>query len=343
MLYEVESSVPSQSMELRDELLYETPYLSDTVVERAIANEDVLNNVMIYDIMTANPKSGRSDELLGKLDQRENPMPQYMKNVIIANASNMTVRDSLESILANENQIRQDALARLLAKYMSETENAMYMDSVCEVLHNYRINEQLIEVLFKYHSNDPSYQVIYDSIPYMFELTSSEETKYNELGAYINIIESIEPDYLYFEYDSLTRSQLSSFAQNSSDVMKLRSLISLRHFDNTVYSEPYQYEGFLKGKKESNNFDTDQIINKNVKFYPNPAGDFVIIDYFSTTQAKEIIVKITDIDGKHIMSTPLQKAPSVNTIDVRSLTKGTYIFSIYEDGILYESQKVTHY
>ena len=342
MVYDVETSNSTQSLELRDELLGETPYLSDTVIKSAIEKEDVLNNAMIYDIMNSNPKSGRSEEILSELDTRQNPMPQYMKNVIIANSQNMTTRDSLEAMIAHENQQRQDAFARLLAKYRVQVDNPAMKDSIIDILHNYRINEQFIEVLFKYQNGDQTYQSTYNTIPVSFDLTSVEEQRYDILGDYITLIELTDHEYIYFEYDSLTFNQFMEFAEDNTFEMKLRSQIALRHFDKTKYSEPYEYEGTQKTTSSNTSDESLDILNDNIEFYPNPAGEFIIIDYFSRTNANNIFVKVFDMNGKHMLTAPLQKAPSSNTIDLRSLGKGTYLFSIYEDGVLCKTEKVTH-
>ena len=107
--------------------------------------------------------------------------------------------------------------------------------------------------------------------------------------------------------------------------------------------EPYQYEGVLKS--DELDFDTPNVneIGNNCVFFPNPANDYVIIDYFSTSEANEIIVKVSDVNGRTIKSVSLQKAPSSNTIDLRSFDKGVFLFSIYEDGVLQQTEKVTHY
>jgi len=76
-------SLPPEALMLRDELLTKSPYLSDTAMKSAAANEFVLPNVMIRDILIANPQSASGEPVLTELDKRFEPMPEDLYNQIL--------------------------------------------------------------------------------------------------------------------------------------------------------------------------------------------------------------------------------------------------------------------
>lgn len=89
---EVDQSTPPETVAVFNELMNNSPYLSDSVVEAAILKEDVLPNSMIRDIMVANAHSAKSDELMNTLDNRWDPMPDYMKGQILQGRSIVSLK-----------------------------------------------------------------------------------------------------------------------------------------------------------------------------------------------------------------------------------------------------------
>ncbi len=84
---EIETSSPPEAVQVYNELMAESPNLSEAVVESTIEKETVLPNAMVRDVMVANPHTAKSLVLLEKLDDRFDPMPDYMKAQILAGRS----------------------------------------------------------------------------------------------------------------------------------------------------------------------------------------------------------------------------------------------------------------
>ena len=120
---EVELSTPPETMEIYNELMGESPFVSETVVETSIEKEDVLPNAMIRDVMVANPHSATSDELLEKLDERNTPMPNYMKAQVLEAREIQTLKDELESKLSGLKLRQARAFNGLVRQYLSDTIN----------------------------------------------------------------------------------------------------------------------------------------------------------------------------------------------------------------------------
>ena len=93
---EVATSIPAETMQVYNELMGKSPYLSDTVVSTAIEKEDVLPGAMLRDIMVANPQTAKSDVLMNKLDERWDPLPGYMKAQILQGRSIVSIREETE-------------------------------------------------------------------------------------------------------------------------------------------------------------------------------------------------------------------------------------------------------
>jgi hypothetical protein len=97
LTFEVETSTPPEAMQIRSELLEESPYLSDSVMKTSVTKEDVLDNAMIRDVLVANPHSAKSDELINMLEYRTVPMPDYMMEQILAGEDTVSEKEVLEA------------------------------------------------------------------------------------------------------------------------------------------------------------------------------------------------------------------------------------------------------
>jgi hypothetical protein len=95
--FDVATSIPQEAMEIRNELLSESPYLSDTVMKTSITKEDVLDNAMIRDVLVANPQSAKSEEIINMLENRINPMPDYLMEQILAGEDTVSAKEILEA------------------------------------------------------------------------------------------------------------------------------------------------------------------------------------------------------------------------------------------------------
>lgn len=120
---EVDNSTSSQTLEIYTELINTSPYVSDTVVESAIIKEDVLNNALLRDIMVANPQSAKNNELIVAIDDRSNPMPDYMKAQILQGKSIVGAMELLESEISYFKTKREVAYKNCINWYLNDTLN----------------------------------------------------------------------------------------------------------------------------------------------------------------------------------------------------------------------------
>jgi hypothetical protein len=78
----VENAENEEALKLRNKLLAESPDLSELVLSEAVASEDVLPSLMLTQVMENNPQAAKSNSVRETLENRENPLPDYLKNRI---------------------------------------------------------------------------------------------------------------------------------------------------------------------------------------------------------------------------------------------------------------------
>ena len=69
--------------------------------------------------------------------------------------------------------------------------------------------------------------------------------------------------------------------------------------------------------------------NNYLKLYPNPAKDYVTVEYRFSSPEKPIVLKIVDVLGKPVYNKTLNYRQDQLLIDTRTFAKGSYWISIY--------------
>ncbi len=114
---EVETSFPDEALEIRNELISVSPYLSDSVMVSTVGQENVLTEAMVTEILMANPQSAKSDTVQEVLDNRFNQLSEEQRTDIDQGWFVVGAKESLESSLAAYLAQKQEALNGIIRMY----------------------------------------------------------------------------------------------------------------------------------------------------------------------------------------------------------------------------------
>jgi hypothetical protein len=189
--FEVMTSVPDEGLEIRQELLSTSPYLSDTVLKQAIYKEDVLPNAMIRDVLEANPQSAKSDEILSTLDSRFEPMPDYMIAQIMQGKNYLGAKEILEAKIQSWQQVRSKAKADLMREFLLDTNMISPLDSVIAFLENETdLNSRYDMAIAQWENFDPEGAwIILNAIPSQFTLSENQSIDLENYLEYFGILQ----------------------------------------------------------------------------------------------------------------------------------------------------------
>lgn len=325
-------SVPSEAIEIHDDLLSKSPYLSDTVMKSAIIKENVLPNAMIRDILVANPQSAKSDSVLGELDNRFDPMPETMMDEILGGKEIIGSKESLESQLA-EHQLKESYFFNELVRlYKQDTSETGLQDSLLSLLQGRNTLPAKYMLAFEYLNRGENGNVteVLNNIPSQFELSEAEQQQYQDYMNYFDVLLDLKSQNLtIFDINANQQSQLMQLANQGSEPVQTyaRNVLLANHLIS--YSEPVYLLDETKSThagKESNTVKYPK--HGSLKLFPNPAQQYVIIEYNFADQViglESVILTIISSDGKIVEQRKITKMEDQFLIDCRKLNSGSYI------------------
>jgi hypothetical protein len=298
---EVETSVPPETMQVYNELMGNSPYLSDTVVSTAIEKEDVLPNAMIRDIMVANPHTAKSNELMDRLDERCNPLPEYMKAQILQGKDIVSIKEELESQLAGYKLQRYKAFNGLVRWFLNDTLNpAAASDSLLMLFQqdNAISSKYSLAMLYLNRDEFQSGMDVLNVIPNQFGLQGDELTAHQDMAIYYSLLmDLINEGKTILEADSLQVSQLLAMeaAQHGMAAVYARNI--LLALNEIEYVEPIILPDLLKSSEAFEEY--HELLNteppKQLEVYPNPSDDYIIFSYRNWKSG--IYIATLKIDG----------------------------------------------
>jgi hypothetical protein len=191
--FEVMTSLPDEGLELSQELLIDSPYLSDTVIKQAIYKEDVLPNAIIRDIMAANPQSAKKDDLLEALNDRLDPMPGYMMAEIMEGRGYFGAKELLEAEIQSWQQLRAKSKYKLMREFFLDTNIVHPMDSVIAFLETETDLKSKYDLAFACWNKGDSINawLTLDEIPSQFSLNDDQTIVYQQHVEYFDILQRL--------------------------------------------------------------------------------------------------------------------------------------------------------
>jgi hypothetical protein len=345
--FEVLMSVPGEALDIRQQLMDESPYLSDTVMKQAIYKEYVLPNAMLRDILVANPQSAKKTDIMDYLDTRIESMPDYMLEEIYQGNDYFGAKEILESKIEYWQQIRSSAKYKLLKSYVLDSTIYHPYDSLINFYQNETDLLSKYKLVFSFLENGDMEQAqsTIDQIPVDYNLSNTELNRHNDYNLLFDIIECIEDsNWSARQLDSLSVSTLQDISSNGYSPVGSYARGILLKGGHIKYLEQFEIPvSFKSGNSESITTFSDPTYEdkEHLWLFPNPAKEYVIVYY--EVPGKEIsnsLLMITDPHGKLLSATPLNYSENQITINLKGVANGSYIVSLLQDRRIQDTKKL---
>ena len=348
MKWEVDMSTPPETFEVYNELMNNSPYISDTVMEAAIEKEAVLPNVMIRDVMVANPHNAKNDELMTKIEERSDPMPEYMKAQILQGGSLVSAFEDLQSEYAFYKQKRKEVYTQLIETYLVDTLNpASALDSLESLLANeHDLSAKYQQAALSVEQGAWSTGLdLLSSIPQQFNMTEEEAAENDQIEELYSMMAQLAAEgKTMMDASSAQLNELAVMEASETGTSSVYSRNILIDLDAMDYEEPIMLPDAYKSAEvlqEQEALKQTLAEHHYLKVFPNPAGDYLIIEHNLEMENESAYIEISNIKGEIIRQVQLTGKHNQLTVDIKMLEPGVYIAILFNDKKEIESVKYT--
>mgnify|MGYP000698782625 CR=1 FL=1 len=321
----------NEYFELYNNLLDESPYLSDTVLADIIMLED-MDDLMLRNLLVANPQAAKDEDLMELLSSYHPDMPQYMVDDIMAGTDVFGAKELVEANLSYHRQRQHFAATRLLDIYVND--NNYFSEAETEVR---KILRQLRTPSFQYMraqmelelGNVSKARQVVDSVPQLCTLNNDEALLHARAESYFD---------LQF---ALADNGLSVCGYNASQIQSLQNLASGDHAAGawsrgaleilgqvTTYQEPLYLPGSSTSKRSTAHA-YPQLPRPQHRIFPNPTQREVSVQLAELPLAEKLEVQLYDLSGALLQKQVLQGAQT--RLSLAGIAPGTYVVAVFAD------------
>lgn len=354
LLQSISTAMPNNATELRNIMISNSPNLSDRVVQDLIRDNTILQNSDLLSIIAANPDIAHNEELLRMLEEKTNPMDEWMIQFLREAGTYETNRTLLEQTFAQK-QYERDEIAWEMVRHILS-------DTIIDTLNHAELHQWLNII-----GSPRAKYMIADDYASMGEYAAAAEVLDNinprNLDRYeIRELEGLK-DWLSIQETvfnegrniyELTAAELElirPYAENERMFGLAGTFAAnvLNHYERESYVLPTIYP---EGRNRASNKDEQpkqkrtlkklgvgELVSKSeLPVYPNPVNNQLNIDLTHVEQASNL--SVYSLKGDLILTQSVQNDKIVK-LNTSALSNGTYTFEVKDNkGNIIKSEKL---
>ena len=335
-IIDIKMAQPSDMWDLRTQLLGNSPHLSLEVLKEVSDKTDVFTESVLFDILAANPDELKKDTLLSYLENKEQPLPEYMIDILRQVATGITYKTVLQQEMAKYTQKYSRAAHDMIRSNLNDTfvdyiELRNWLDNLGGISADRQIISTYIE-----EGNFTDAFTLANILPQLYKLEG---------------IALIEHDY-YLDmlalYQNLHQQNRNTHQLNNTEIADLEFIV-----DNSKGIAAAKAKNILEGAYGYHFYNCPNITGTdsykstalnmnafadvygiNISVKPNPARDWAAFDYTLPESQSSAILTITDGSGKIIEELYLNGQQGQKLWDTRSIKSGVYVYTLKFSGII---------
>jgi len=333
---DIASANPDDMWALRAGLLGDSPHLSEEVLKLVADRTDVFTEAAIFDILAANPDELKNEELLSYLEEKDNPLPAYMIDILRQVSTGTTYKTVLQQEMARYNRSKSRAANDMIRSYLNDTETDLVMlRNWLDNLGGIESDKQIISTFMK-EGNYTNAFALANLLPQLYNLTGAELEEHTRYMFMMNLEQTLNTESRKLDQLSATELyEVNALALISDGTSGTQARGILEAFYGGHFCNCPNVDGETSQKNTLvNPNELGQAYGLTIAVSPNPAKDWTAFDYTLPVNATSAILLITDNMGRKVENFALSGKQGQKIWDTRKLKSGTYIYTLNSAGFV---------
>jgi len=335
-LTDIQTAQPDDMWALRAQLLGDSPHLSQEVLREMSDHTDVFPDDILLEILSANPDELKRDTLLLYLEQKEDPLPEYMIDILYQVTNNVSYKTILIREMAEyhagKTQAALDIIHSILQDSIVDHEDYRnWLDN----LGGLSADKQIVSSYLSQNDTTSAISLL-NIIPSLYELNNEQLITFNDYKNLVLMqIALKQQGRNIFQLDSTELSALTVYADSSTSSAKAISRNILSYSQNNQYCECMHFNDstVLKIRGSSIIGSLNSAYGPKVIVNPNPAHTYTAFDYILQGEKPTGYIKITDASGKIIEQFSISGKQGQYVWDTRNVKTGLYFYTVSSSGM----------
>ncbi len=320
------------------QLMNESGYLSEEVLVEVSRKETGFTQAMIRDILVANPLAAKSENVQEELDDRSNPLPQYMRDQIALGLENMAPSEFIQ-MQKDQHKAAYDKATHELVQILIQ--DTLPPDSIILFIDalsgsgDLSFDYKLVEIYDAYEE-----EVLASSLLNVMQnyagLSTQESNKLERYIDYRNLMQNwASNEKNWTNIDAADIAELEVYAQyNDRAANKAISLLQLN--GQWEINEPlYLPNGGVPRSLQVNEISENGLLS----VFPNPAKEYFTVDF--KIEKNHSLAEVQVINNIGVVVYARELVRDENQIIVNNnFASGAYTIRILLDGNTYKTEKI---
>ncbi len=332
---DIETAQPDDMWALRTQLLGDSPHLSFEVLKEAADKTDVFTESALFDILAANPDELKKDTLISYLENKEDPLPDYMIVLLQQLAGGTTYKTALQKQMASYKQSYYRAAYDIIRSIHNDTvtdyvELRTWLNNLGGITSDRQIISSYIS-----EGNFTDAFTLANMLPSLYNLKGNDSIEHLY---YINMLTMhqtlSQQGRNTFQLDSTEKANISYIASNSTGVAGSQAKSILEAVYNEYCAACPDIEG-TAGYKSNAIINPDvlgKIYGLDIQVKPNPAKQWAAFDYTLPDNENTGSIIIRNTSGSIVEIIEVSGKQGQKLWDTRRIKPGVYVYTLKTAG-----------